>query len=178
MAARDGSTRPLSGDVTLRNGSRRRGRRSARAEHRDPWDALRLEIDRSRRYRHSVTLVRVVPRVARDARRRHGARDPLAAVVAAVRACLRGGDSVWREGDAIFLVLPETERGSADALLARIRGCAPALLADAEMRAAAFPEHGLTCHAVRAAVLAPPPAHARRPIAGMPRAGHAQESLD
>jgi hypothetical protein len=178
MAARDGSTRPPSGDVTLANGSRRRGRRGAPAGHRDPWDALRLEIDRSRRYRHPVTLVRVAPRVARDARRRHGARDPLAPVVDAVRACLRGGDSVWREGDAIFLVLPETERSSADALLARIRGCAPSLLADADMRAAGFPEDGLTCHAVRAAVLAPPPAHARRPIPAMPRAGHAQESLD
>jgi hypothetical protein len=178
MAAWDGSTRPLSGDVTRTNGSRRRGRRSVRAEHRDPWDALRLEIDRSRRYRHPVTLVRVVPHVAREARRRHGARDPLAAAVDAVRACLRGGDSVWREGDALFLVLPETECGSAAALLARIRGCAPALLGDADMRAAAFPEHGLTCHAVRAAVLGPPPIHARRPVAAMPRAGHAQESLD
>src|SRR5919199_1964477 len=115
MAARDGSTRPLSGDVTLRNGSRRRGRRSARAKPRDPWDALRLEIDRSRRYRHPVTLVRVVPRVARDARRRHGPRDPLAAAVGAVRACLRGGDSVWRGGGGGLLVLPRTARGAAPA---------------------------------------------------------------
>jgi hypothetical protein len=178
IAALDGSGRPLSGDGTIANGASRRWRRSVPARPDGPWDTLRLEIDRSRRYRHSVTLVRVVPPVVREAPRRRGARDALASSVEAVRACLRAGDSVWREGDAIFLLLPETERGGADALLARIRGCEPALLADAEMRAAAFPEDGLTCHAVRAAVLRPPAARARPAIPVMPRAGHAQESLD
>jgi hypothetical protein len=178
MAARDGSTRPLPGDVTFTYGSSRRARRRLPADPRDPWAALRLEIDRSRRYRHSVTLVRVVPRAVRDAPRRRGARDPLAAVVAAVRACMRAGDSVWRQGDAIFLVLPETEGGGAGALLARIRSCAPALLADADMRAAAFPEDGLTYHAVRAAILRPPPVRGHLPVPVMRRAGQAQESVD
>jgi hypothetical protein len=178
MAARDGSTRPLPGNVTFTNGSSRRARRRVPAAPHDPWDALRLEIDRSRRYRHSVTLVRVVPRALRDSPRRRGAGDPFAPVVDALRACLRAGDSVWREGDAIFLVLPETERAAAGALLARIRGCEPALLADAEMRAAAFPEDGLTCHAIRAAILHPPATRAHRPLPVMRAAGHAQESLD
>jgi hypothetical protein len=126
-------------------------------------DPLSREIERSRRYRHAFTLIRVAPekasathvrvprsrRVAHPGRRRHDALDELAAEL---RACLRTGDMAWLEGSALYVLLPETDMTGADAVVERFRRAAPAVAGDADVRVASFPEQGLTDHALRAAV--------------------------
>ncbi len=125
----------------------------------DPWDTLRREIDRSRRYRHPVTLIRAqpsaaaspAPRPRREARVRRGA-DPTLELVEAVRRMLRSGDAAWSERGEIFVVLAETDGLAAGALVARLRSCAVGALADADIHMASFPEDGLTIGALRAAI--------------------------
>jgi hypothetical protein len=129
----------------------------------DLSDALRREIERSRRYRHAFTLIRVAPekahatdvrvprsrRVGRPGRRRY---DPLEELAAELRACLRTGDVAWSEGSALYVLLPETDVTGADAVVERVRRAARAVARDADLRVASFPEQGLTDHALRAAV--------------------------
>jgi hypothetical protein len=126
-------------------------------------DPLGREIERSRRYRHAFTLIRVAPekapatdvrvprsrRVGRPGRRRH---DPFDELVAALRACVRTGDVAWSEGSALYVLLPETDVTGADAVVERFRRAARAVASDADVRVASFPEQGLTDHALRAAV--------------------------
>ena len=126
-------------------------------------DPLSREIERSRRYRHAFTLIRVAPakappnhiqvprspRVGRPVRRR---RDPLDELAAELRACLRTGDVAWSEGSALYVLLPETDGTGADAVVERFRRAARAVAGDADVRVASFPEQGLTDHALRAAV--------------------------
>jgi hypothetical protein len=131
--------------------------------HHDFSDPLGREIERSRRYRHAFTLIRVAPekasatqvhvprsrRVGRPGRRRH---DPLDELAAALRACVRTGDVAWLEGSALYVLLPETDATGADAVVERFRRVARAVAGDADVRAASFPEQGLTDHALRGAV--------------------------
>src|SRR5512133_3457641 len=129
-------------------------------------DALRRELERSRRYRHAFTLIliRVAPeqahatdvrvprsrRVRRPQARRH---DPLEELAAELRACLRTGDVAWSEGSALYVLLPETDVTGADAVVERLRRAARAVARDADVRVASLPEQGLTDHALRAAVM-------------------------
>lgn len=129
------------------------------AERADPWDTLRREIDRSRRYRHPVTLVRVLvelpaapaPRPRAGARSRRAA-DPILEIVESLRRTLRSGDATWSERGEVFLVLAETDGPAAGALVSRVRACANGALADADIHLASFPEDGLTIGALRAAI--------------------------
>jgi hypothetical protein len=134
----------------------------------DLSDPLSREIERSRRYRHAFTLLRVAPekapvphiraprshRVDRPARRR---RDPLDELAVELRGCLRTGDVAWSEGAALFVLLPETDANGADAVVDRFRRVARDVAREADVRVASFPEHGVTRHALRAAVAQRPP---------------------
>jgi hypothetical protein len=161
---------------------------------RDFSDPLSREIERSRRYRHAFTLIRVAPekasatpvwaprshRVGRPGRRRH---DPLDALAAELRACLRTGDVAWSEGSALYVLLPETDVTGADAVVERFRRAARAVAGGVDVRVASFPEQGLTDHALRAAVTRRPlPAGAfGRDGAASSNVGHgslAAEALD
>jgi hypothetical protein len=119
-------------------------------------DPLMTEIERSRRYRHAFTLIRFAP--ARFASTRHTRvpghrrRDPLDELAAQVRRCVRSGDVAWSDGSAVFVLLPETDASGADAMLARFRRVAPTPAGEPDVRVASFPEHGVTHHALRAAV--------------------------
>ncbi|HXS43262.1 MAG TPA: hypothetical protein VN751_01445 [Solirubrobacteraceae bacterium] len=149
----------------------------------DLSDALRREIERSRRYRHAFTLLRVAPekaqatdiwvppsrRVGLPRRRRH---DPLEELAAALRACLRTGDVAWSEGSALYVLLPETDVTGADAVVERFRRAARAVARDADVRVASFPEQGLTDHALRAAVT-----RRRLPAAAFGRDGTASSNV-
>jgi hypothetical protein len=122
-----------------------------------------LEIERSRRYRHALTLIRVAPgpasparlvrsRSQRVGRPGHRRREPLDELASKLRACLRTGDVAWSDGSALFVLLPETDAAGARAMLARLRGTARAVVGEPDVRIASFPEHGLTHHALREAV--------------------------
>ena len=137
-------------------------------------DVLEREIERSRRYRHAFTLIRVSPapfpahrmrmRPQRVGRSRHRRTDPLEELAAELRSCLRSGDVAWSDGTAVFVLLPETDAAGADAMLARLRRVALAWSGEPDLRVASFPEDGVTHHALRAAV-----AHRKEPEA--PRNG-------
>jgi hypothetical protein len=148
----------------------------------DLSDALCREIERSRRYRHAFTLIRVapkkahatdvwVPRSRRVGRPRRQRRDPLDELADELRACLRTGDVAWSDGSALYVVLPETDGTGADAVVERVRGAARAVARDAEVRVASFPEQGLTDHALRAAVTR------RRPAGAFARDGAASSNV-
>lgn len=112
----------------------------------DPWEALRREIDRSRRHGHALTLLRLAPsHSGRGARR---AREALIML----RQVMRSVDSVWSDRDGIFMLLPESDREAADGLLERLRDAVPDLVPEDGVRSACFPSDGLTANALRAAV--------------------------
>jgi hypothetical protein len=127
----------------------------------DPWLVLNREIDRCRRYRHPLALMRVVvgepsgptslaARGRREGRpsRRH--REPLADLRAAVRDSVRSGDAAWIHGPALFVLAPETDACGAEAMGCRVRAIAANVLAaPVDLAVAAFPEDGLTVHALR-----------------------------
>ena len=125
----------------------------------DPWDALSREIDRSRRYRHALTLVRVTPdessghrSLAARLRREGRPGEAVRRLETELLATLRSGDCAWSDGSAVFLLLPETDATGAGAMLARVRATATAFAAGADYALASFPEHGVTSRALRAAV--------------------------
>ena len=133
----------------------------------DSWDALSRELDRSRRYRHPLTLVRMVGdessghRTLTARARREGRPGKTRAasayeLVGQLRGLLRSGDSAWADAGAVFVLLPETNAPGAAAMIARARATLPALAAATELRYATFPEHGLTAQALRAAVVPRP----------------------
>lgn len=114
----------------------------------DVWEALRREIDRSRRHEHTATLMRL-PAVAQGDRR---ARRELAATVDRLRAILRTMDAVWVHRDAVYVLLPETNRDAVEALVARLRRVSPGLVPADGLGIACFPDDGLTANALRQAV--------------------------
>jgi hypothetical protein len=132
----------------------------------DSWDALSRELDRSRRYRHPLTLVRMVgdqssghrtltARARREGRPAKGRAASAGELVAQLRGLLRSGDCAWSDHGAVYVLLPETNAPGAAAMIARARTRLPALAGATELRYATFPEHGLTAQALRAAVTPP-----------------------
>jgi hypothetical protein len=123
---------------------------------------LGRELDRSRRYCHPVTLVRIAPSEVSGHRslaaraRREGRpgrrRDPVAAAASEVRRAVRAGDCAWPEDGAVFVLLPETDSRGAEAMVARLRAAVPAMAPADDVRMASFPEHVVTARGMRAAV--------------------------
>jgi hypothetical protein len=158
---RDGDGRVPSAAATSTASTHRAGPHDTPANE-DPWMTLAREVDRSRRYRHPVTLVRIAPgdasghrslaararREGRPGRRAH----PLAVAVAGVRRAVRSGDCAWVDDGSVYVLLLETDARGAEAMVARVRATVPALAPATDVRIASFPEHVLTARALRAAV--------------------------
>lgn len=108
------------------------------------WTEFRREMRRSRRGGKALTIVRVP--MAEDI-----TEDELEARSEALAAQLRLVDRTWVDDGSIYVLLPESPKPAADALFARVRQLAPALL-PADIRAATFPDDGLTSGAIIAAV--------------------------
>jgi hypothetical protein len=96
----------------------------------DPWDSLRRELDRARRYERPVGLVQITPASE--------------AVLDFLRSFVRAGDEVWRDRNRIFVMLPEADQAHAAAMVERLRERGAHVLAGADVRLASFPENGLT----------------------------------
>ena len=111
------------------------------------WAEFRRELRRSRRSVKSMTLLRL-----------RGPADPEAAAAADLPGLsrrlhehLRLVDRTWVDDGSVYVLLPESTRASADALLARLRTIAPELLVE-DLRLATFPDDGLTSGALISAV--------------------------
>jgi hypothetical protein len=78
-------------------------------------------------------------------------------LVAALRDTLRSGDVAWVHGGSAYVLAPETDAGGAEAMGRRLRAVAAEVVgAPVALCIAAFPEDGLTGHALRATVTARP----------------------
>ncbi|MGH8930444.1 MAG: hypothetical protein ACRDZO_07370 [Egibacteraceae bacterium] len=110
---------------------------------------LSNELERSRRYGHSFTIVKVGARhaaVCGDASR-HPRGLPSAAAHE-LRAQMRCVDKVWVQRDEVFVLMPECNRTQATRALQRIERSDPHLLRLDSVRLAAFPTDGLTIPAL------------------------------
>jgi hypothetical protein len=142
----------------------------------DPFDELRREIDRSRRGDHAATLVCVESSVVGAGWR---ARHELERIVGRLEAMVRTIDSVWLHHHAVYLLLPETDREAAEALVSRLWRETPDLLPFERLRMACFPRDGLTPNALRQAVAHSPrerEARVERPLGAAPSGQPAPDS--
>ena len=111
------------------------------------WAEFRRELRRSRRSTRPMTLLRTltplgpdaVPEADADARSRR------------LHQHLRLVDRTWVDDGAVYILLPETSRAAADALVSRLHTVAPELL-PGDVRMATFPDDGLTSGALISAV--------------------------
>jgi hypothetical protein len=124
----------------------------------DPWDTLWREIDRSRRHRHELALVRLAPPI-----RRRGERRVLTVTAIALRRAIRSMDVLWVAEDSIFMLLPETGREAANGLLRRLGDQVSEIVPDGA-RVACFPQDALTANALRAAVGSSAPSPTALPV--------------
>lgn len=126
----------------------------------DAWAEFRRELERSRRYERRFVLVAFSLRAGENGRRTPGL--GAASAVPLVRSLLRSVDHAWASGDLIYVLLPEADRRTAEAFLARLRAHEPALVGLDDARVAAFPEDGVTSGALLAKLQG-------KPIEGTPR---------
>ncbi len=104
-----------------------------------PWAELRREIARARRFTRPFAIIRIK-------RRRND--DGWVAYGRALGSLVRSVDAMWEADDAVFLLLPESDRAAGERLVARLRHDAPELVPAEDVALAAFPEDGLTSGAL------------------------------
>jgi hypothetical protein len=113
------------------------------------WSEFRRELRRARRGDQPLTMLRIagedLPSEGPDGRSDLGSRARRLA------RHLRLVDRTWVDEASIYVLLPETTRAAADALISRIRATSPGQLPE-HVRIATFPENGLTSGALIAAV--------------------------
>jgi hypothetical protein len=108
------------------------------------WIEFRRELRRARRSGRLLTILRIAG--AELPGSGAGATD-LATHARALGHRLRIVDRAWVDDDSIYVLLPESSRAAAEALIARIRADAPDQLPEL-VRIATFPENGLTSGAI------------------------------
>lgn len=128
-----------------------RGLTRRQLTHLSSWEDLQREIDRSRRYEHLFSIVRLTSRATsgRASARQHGdRRAELEQRALTLGVLLRKIDRVWADGEDIYLLLPEGGRAMAESMLDRISEPLAALMPDWEAAIAAFPDDGLSKRAL------------------------------
>jgi hypothetical protein len=110
------------------------------------WIEFRRELRRARRGGRPLTLLRI-----EGAELRGGGATELGPRARALGLRLRIVDRAWVDDGSIYVLLPESSRAAAEALIARIRTDAPEELPE-HVRVATFPENGLTSGAIIAAL--------------------------
>lgn len=104
----------------------------------DLVERLALELERSRRHEQPLSVARLplVERGEAGAAAQYLARS--------VQASLRTIDETIAEGDSIYLILPGTDRESAELCVQRVAESRPGLFTDSFIRYGTFPEDGVT----------------------------------
>lgn len=147
--------------IAFQTGLRAGRQRSARPSLRDAQDALRQELDRSRRFGRSFVLMRFP--TPRDANRGSSIGDdrPDGELIAMM---LRGIDRTWSAGAWTYALLPEATRETALELTARLRRALPAATMPESVEYAEFPKDGLTAGALLANMRPEPEEHESQPV--------------
>jgi hypothetical protein len=110
------------------------GRRSLRAAEHAAWDELGAELERARRYGRTFQLARVDSSM------------PKRATETTAAAEVRRTDRAWRIGDALYVLLPESEGAACDGWARRLQR--ELGVEDLQVRTACFPRDGLTMEAL------------------------------
>jgi 8-oxo-dGTP pyrophosphatase MutT (NUDIX family) len=111
------------------------GRRSLQAAERAAWEELGAELERARRYERTFQLARVEGSIPT---RPTGATSDAGEV--------RRTDRAWRIGDALYVLLPESEGGACEGWTRRLQR--EHGVDDLEVRTVCFPRDGLTMEAL------------------------------
>jgi hypothetical protein len=115
-------------------------------------DPLERELQRSRRFRRPLSLVRARPRADGES----------ATLANALRAAAREVDQVWESGGAVIVVLAEADAAAARAFAGRV--CRPISSQLAEPPSiATFPDDGLTLAALLETLHGLPTEHVEAP---------------
>jgi hypothetical protein len=109
------------------------------------WAEFRREMRRARRGVKALTILRVPMADASTDQAELEDRS------GALASHLRLVDRTWVDDGSIYVLLPESPKPAAVALLSRVRAQIPGLLPD-DIRVATFPDDGLTSGAIIAAV--------------------------
>jgi hypothetical protein len=112
-------------------------------------DVFRRELDRSRRHRRSFALISLP---FQETPTLWESDDPNGDGIAVTTlrllgTALRITDAAWIQGDEILVLLPESDRATAEAFLARARAAAPDRFGD-RAGIALFPDDGITSGAL------------------------------
>lgn len=112
-------------------------------------DALRSELDRARRHRRTFAMARLE---LADPAGRDGASNEVSDGIAAetirlIGASLRITDRAWLDDGEVMILLPESDRATAEGFAARLRSAAPGRFGD-RIGIACFPDDGLTSGAL------------------------------
>jgi hypothetical protein len=113
------------------------------------WQQLSRELDRSRRFDRTFSLIRVGLEGA------EGGDEGLRTRIESLARSMRSIDSTWKSGTGLYLLLPETDRQAAATLGMRIRRVSPTLLPDS-VSIVSFPDDGITSGALLEALDAAP----------------------
>ncbi len=116
-----------------------------------PYDELRREMDRARRHERPFALarLRLAPRGA------SAAGNPAWSPLDDAQPPIRSTDRVWKSGRDLYLLMPETSKAGAEAIIARALAVHPE--PSTEWRVASFPGDGVTVGALFTELGAPAP---------------------
>ena len=139
--------------------------------------AFRSELERSRRYGRAFALLAIRTRwpsgdgfvrswVYSDGGLRAAVSDHLEMV----KRLLRAIDDAWRDGDFVYVLLPESDHAVASGFLARLERERPGLVSTGQVSLAIFPTDGVTSGALLNKL------HGGQPPA-LPTAGGAPQSV-
>jgi hypothetical protein len=111
-------------------------------------DAFRAELDRARRHRRTFAMARLELEPAADGRAAASPDDANSTpTIQLIGASLRITDRAWLDDGDVVILLPESDRETAESFAERIRAAAPGRFT-ARMGIAAFPDDGLTSSAL------------------------------
>lgn len=120
-----------------------------------PAAVFELELERSRRFSHPFTIMRVETDPVLGG---HWPHETPEATAFRLRQWVRSVDIVWEQANSVYLLLPECDQVQAAQALARLSALEPGLCRPGKVRTAVFPVDGLTIQALLRALEVPVPA--------------------
>lgn len=126
------------------------GQNGSQAEHSGGSEGFARELDRSRRYGRTFVLIRISTRGSLVTGRRGGKLlvEGDGSDERVLNAFVRRVDYIWSAEGYVYILLPESNRESGEALLERVRREAPEVALEGRAQLVTFPQDGLTSGAL------------------------------